>query len=453
LSTKIAIIGGGPGGYGAAIRAVDLGARVSLVESGELGGTCLNRGCIPTKVFLEAAELMHRLGNSGELGIEADGSLDMSRLVGRKTEVVSKLRSSLQRLLESRGVDVIRGTGRIDSAMKVAIDSDGDTIELDADVIIIATGSRPERIPGWDGVLSTDEIFDEPELPDSMAVIGGGTTGIELTTIFHELGSRVTLLEAMDRPLPDADLEVSTACRAILERRGVNIICPASVDRVEPSGNGRRISFTEGTRRGELEVERALAVPGRAPNTVDLAPPELGLKTNGKGWIGVDPEMRTSVDGIYAVGDVAGGNLCAHTATAQGIAVAEAIMGAEQTIRFDLIPRYVSTIPEIAWVGITQQEADVDVLVGKCPAWVNSRSTIRRGKEGFAKILADANSGEILGAHIISEHAVDMAMEVSLAMSSELLLEDLASTAHPHPTYSEILMEAARNALRESIQI
>jgi dihydrolipoamide dehydrogenase len=396
---------------------------------------------------------MHKLGNSDELGIEAERSFDMSRLVKRKTEVVSNLRSSLQRLLESRGVDVIPGRGCIESPGKVTVESNEDAIILDADVVIIATGSHPASIPGWEGAVSTDEIFDEPELPDSLAIIGGGTTGVELTTIFHELGSEVTLLEAMDRILPDADPEVSQACRTMLEKRGVDIFCSASVDGVTPSNNGCRISFTEGTRQGEIEVERALAVLGRSPNTVDLAPPELGLKTHGKGWIEVDSEMRTSVDGIYAVGDVVGGNLCAHTATAQGIDVAEKIMGAESTARFDLIPRYVSTIPEIAWVGLTEEEAEVEVLVGKCPTWANSRSTIGGFKDGFAKILADAESGEILGAHIISEHAVDMAMEVSLAMSSELLLEDLASATHPHPTYSEILMEAARNALGGSIHI
>ncbi len=459
VEKKIVVIGGGPGGYGAAIRAADLGAAVTLVEKGKLGGACLNRGCIPTKIFLRAAELMRNLKGAATLGIDVGrSSFDLARLVAHKEDVVSDLRRSLEKLLVSKGVEVVRGRGRIEATGRVVVEGEGRPAELVCDSIVIATGSRPTRDTEWGEVDTTDDIFNLGSMPGSLAIIGGGTTGVELATIFSELGSSVTLLETEDRVLPEADVEISRACRSMLEKMGVKVISPATVEKITSLAGkeGRRVSVLAGESRVEIDSQRVLATVGRTPNLESLYPTELGLETHGSGWMRVDQDMQTTVEHIYAVGDVIGGDLCAHTAIAQGILAAETIMGVSPTVRHNLIPRYVSSIPEIAWVGKTEGEAvreGLNLVIGRYPAWANSRSFVGHQLEGFAKIVADGQSGEILGVHILADHATDMAMEAALAMLMESCLEDLASAAHPHPTYSEILMEAARNALGESIHI
>lgn len=459
MKKEVVVIGGGPGGQAAAIRAADLGAAVTLVEERDLGGTCLNRGCIPTKVFLEAARLVRLLPRADTMGIEVgQWSFNLARLVDRKEKVVSDLRKSLGKLLDSRHVKVVNGRGRIESRDKVVVEGRGGFAELHCDSIVIATGSRPAPRSDWGEVDTTDTIFDLRSMPKSLAIIGGGTTGVELSTIFSALGSSVTLLEARDQVLPDADVEISHACEGTLERMGVHVLSAVTIERVEPlpSSKGHRIYTLTGGSRSRIDSDRVLTAVGRTPNTESLYAADLGLEMDAAGWIRVDPKMQTSVPGICAVGDVIGGDMCAHTAIAEGILAAETIMGMPPTIRFDLIPRYVSSIPEIAWVGMTEDEArrgGFDLVVGRYPACANSRSLIGRQLEGFAKIVGDRQSGEILGAHVMADHASDMAMEAAMMISMEACLEDLASLAHPHPTYSEILMEAARNALGESVTI
>ncbi len=457
MAKRIVILGGGPGGHAAAIRSADLGAEVTLVEKRDLGGTCLNRGCIPTKVFSEAAHALRALRGARALGIDVgEETFSFSRLVDRKERAVSDLRRSMARLLESRGVDVLQGRGKLESQAKVTVLGKDGPVELGCDNIVIATGSRPVRRTEWGEVDTTDTIFGLRSMPRSLAVIGGGTTGVELSAVFSELGCRVTLIEARDRLLPEADADISRACRESLEKAGVEVLCPAGVEEIEalPGDGDHQVSVSAAGSRRDVRAERVVAAAGRSPNTESLWRKDLGLATDEAGWIKVDHEMRTNIQGVFAVGDVVGGYLCAHTATAQGILAAEIIMGTPATIRRGPFPRYVSSVQEIAWVGLTEARASeqgIDPAVGRCPAWANSRLFIERQTEGFAKVVADGVTGEILGVHVMADHAVDMVTEVALMMSMEACLEDLASAAHPHPTHSEMVMEAARNALGWSV--
>ena len=458
---RIVVIGGGPGGYSSAIRASDLGASVTLVEGKELGGVCLNRGCIPTKVFLSAAELLHDLQKAEQLGIGVRSKpVDLKCLRSHMEDVVLRLRTSLTKHLSKRKVKVLKGKGIIKSPSSVLVSHEAGSKELACDGIVIATGSHPADLKeGWVGAKTTDDIFHLGSIPRTLAVIGGGPTGIELSTIFSEFGSDVTLFEAEDRILPEGDADISQEYRRILEARGVGVHVSATIRTIEKlPDDAMLVTFTDPDGRSEarLESEEVLTTIGRRPNVESLWIPDLGIKTHHAGWINVDEKMETSVSGIYAVGDVTGGDMCAHSAIAQGITAAESMMGEQPSVRLDVKTTYVSSIPEIAWVGMTEQEARVqgrDLIVGSYPVWANSRSAAKGESQGFVKILADGETGEILGFHAITDHAADLAIEVQFAMSMELCLEDIASTVHPHPTHSEIIMEAARSALSESVHI
>jgi len=451
---NLAVIGGGPGGYEAAIRASQLGLKVVLIEERDMGGTCLNRGCIPVKALLYAAEVYHTVKTCSEFGVSAgNAGYDYAKMVARKDAVVKRLRSGVEFLLKSYSVTVIKGRARIKDANTVEVESgaSGNVTIIKTSKIIIATGSRPARppVPGLDGknVLDSDGVLDMSSCPEKIVIIGGGVIGIEFATIFNMLGKNVTVIEMMDKILPGVDAEVTDLLEKILRKKGVEIYTGA---RVKSIYNEPKVScvFEQAGKETVADGDIVLVATGRAPNTDGIGLENVGIETK-KGFIPVNEYMETSVKGIYAIGDVTGKVLLAHVASAQGIVAAANAAGQNKKMSYSVVPSCIYTDPEIASVGLTEKDAlekGYNIEVGRFPSAFNGKSIIMGDSEGFAKIITDKATGEILGAHLIALRATDMIAEVCVAMKLESTIEELSDTIHPHPTISEMIMEAAHDA-------
>ena len=444
----VVVIGGGPGGYVAAIRASQLGLKVAAIEERNMGGTCLNWGCIPTKSLLHSAEVYHTVKHCSDYGISTGTpSFDYSRIAAKKDSVVKQLRMGVESLVKANGGIIFSGRALIKDKNTIEVK---DARVISTDNIIIATGSRPSKppIPGIDGdkVLDSDGVLALTQCPEKVVIIGGGVIGVEFATVFNTLGKEVTIIEMMDFLVPGMDTELSIGLREALENKGIKIFTGAKVTGIE-SGKSAACLFSSGNDEKKAEGDMVIVAIGRRPNSEYLGLENIGI-TPERGFINVDDRMETNVKGVYAIGDVTGKVLLAHVASEQGLVASGNIAGRNLRMHYDVVPSCIYTSPEIASVGLTETDAvkkGYRIKVGKFPTAANGKSMIAGEKEGLVKIITDSETGEILGAHIMGPRATDMIAEICVAMKLESTIEEVADTIHPHPTVSEMVMEAAHD--------
>ena len=443
MGKKIIIIGGGPGGYAAAIRAAQLGADVILAEKAEIGGTCLNVGCIPTKALLHTAEFYKKLVSNSVAGVKSVGaSLDWPAAQIHKAEVVSRLTGGVQALLRHNGVRVISESASLLSANRVKI---GDN-EFEADAVLLATGSENTLppFPGAELTIESTAALALKDVPKSMVIIGGGVIGVELAALYGALGTQITILEMQPEILPQFDTDISAYLRETMVNDGVKIYNGAKLTEVKKSKKEFLAEFEHDGTIHSVTAQYVLTAVGRRPNTADLGLTELGIKLQ-KGAVAVNEYFETSASGVYAVGDCNGNAMLAHAAMAQGVSAAEHIMGVTPHYNAGIIPGCVYSSPEIASVGMTEKavsESGTEYSIGFFSLENNGKAIIE-GTGGFIKIIADKRLGEILGVHIIGPRATELIAEAALCMSMEGTVEDIVRTIHAHPTVSEAVAEAA----------
>lgn len=438
------VVGGGPGGYEAALHAAKLGLRTALIEKDFVGGTCLNRGCIPTKALLHASSVYEEAKNGAALGISCEPAIDLSAVYAYKQQVVEKLRGGVEGLLKSAKVAVIKGLGTLTAPHTVAV---GDAAYT-AENILLATGSVPARppIPGLDlpGVLTSDELLSGVKPFQSIVIIGGGVIGMEFATFFNDLGVDVTVVEGLDRLLPLLDKELGQNLAMIMKKRGVKIATGAMVKSVTKTENGLSVNFESKGAPASAEAEVVLCAIGRRPYTDGLFGEGVSLETEGR-RIKVNEKFETSMKGVYAIGDVSAKIQLAHVATAQGLYAVNEIAGKNNGVDLSIVPSCVYTRPEIASVGMTEQEAkdaEIPVKVGKVTMFSNGRTVIVNGDRGFMKVLAHAETRRILGVQMMGVNVSDMIGELGLAIANGLTPEDLLKAMRPHPTFEEALTDA-----------
>jgi len=453
------VIGGGPGGYVAAIRASQLGANVILVEKDELGGTCLNVGCIPTKALLHTAEVYKTARGGADFGVISDTKIDFSKAQKRKQSIVNRLTRGIKSLLEASNVKVIRGIASFVDPSHIQVTSEDNLIVLEADKVIIATGSVPMMppIPGIESKQCIDSTgaLALDTLPKSMLIVGGGVIGVEMATIFNTLGCKVAIVELMPSILPMVDEEISDLLSKKLEKDGVNIFTSSKLEAIISKDNSAIVKIRRQNGEGiETEFEKVLVSVGRKICTDALNLGNAGIKHE-RGKILVDSNMKTNVDGIYAIGDCTGGSMLAHVASMQGEVAAENTMNAN--VEFDLKtnPSCIYSDPEIASVGLTEQQAKeqkLDYSIGRFPLSANGKSMIM-GCDGMVKLIAGKEHGEIRGAHIIGPRATDMIAECALMIGMEATIDEVVATIHAHPTVCESIREAALAVDKRAIHI
>ncbi len=441
----VAILGGGMGGYPAAIRASQLGMKVALVEADKLGGTCLHVGCIPTKALLESSELYHRVATRGaEFGIKAEVvGYDYPRIAERRDAVVGQLYKGVQYLMKKNKIEVVQGRGRLRD--RNTIDVNGKQVR--AKNLIVATGSSVKTLPGieLDGqfIVSSDNVVRAAAVPESICIIGAGAVGVEFATFFHELGVKVTLLEALDRVVPLEDEEVSKELAAGFKKAGIDVRLGVKVSGAKKARDGVSVQ----TDQGEVWAKQLLVAVGRAAVSKELGLEQAGVQLQPNGFIKVDEWMRTSVESIHAIGDVVGGFLLAHAASHEGIVAAEDIAGQRVApMEQDLVTRCTYSHPQIASVGLTEKQArdkGHEVKIGKFPFSAIGRAQIHGETAGFVKIVSDAKTGQMLGTHIIGNEATELIAEPALTQLFQGDAWELGRNIHPHPTLSEAVMEAA----------
>ena len=458
------VLGAGTGGYSAAFRAAQLGLRVALVDEGKIGGTCLHRGCIPTKALLESAAFADRIRHAKDFGIELPGeaTIDYVRMAARRDQVVKRMWTGLKTLVDKNKVAWIQGRGRLDGPTTVRVQMHGEDGTpgaggeriLQATDVILATGSRVKSLPGLepDGkrIVTSDDVLAMDSLPKDVIIIGAGAVGVEFASMYQDLGTKVTLLEYFGQIVPLEDHEVSQALERSFTRRGMTVMTNARFDatKVEVTKDGIYLVVgPEGKEPSELRAEQLLVAAGRATNVE-----EIGLETTKieveKGFIKVDGRMRTKEQHVYAIGDVVGGLMLAHTAAHEGIVAAHVIAGDKDVHPVDYVkqPRATYCRPEIASIGLTQAQAEErgrPIKVGKVPFQAIAKALIGGESEGFAKIIADKETDETLGIHLIGPHATDLIAEASVAFELEAAPWEIGGATHAHPTLSEILGEAA----------
>jgi len=458
--SDVVIVGGGTAGYVAAIRASQLGGKVILIEKDSLGGTCLNRGCIPTKALLHSVGILESARHGKDCGVDVgDISIDFAKMMSHKDAVVNTLVTGVQYLMKSNAIEVIKGTGKVISPTEVEVDG-SQKEKVKGNRIILTPGSVPSAvpIPGVDGpgVITSDDALQLTEIPQSLLVIGGGAIGVEFATIFAKLGTEVTIVEMLPQIVPTEDLELSASLKGVLEKEGIKIFTGAQVGRIEDDSEGDKLVIvTTGEGEQKLTAELVLVAVGRRPNIKGLGLEEAGIKT-GRGGITVNDRMETNIPGIYAAGDAVGGILLAHVASAEGVVAVENALGKDSVMDYRVVPRCIYTMPEIAAVGLTESQAKeegLELKVGRFPFSANSKSLISGQRDGFIKILSDAKSGEIFGVHIFGPQATELISEATLAMGMEATVAEISSTIHAHPTLSEAVREAALAAEGMAVHI
>ncbi|WP_343573510.1 dihydrolipoyl dehydrogenase [Pseudomonas sp.] len=453
----VIVIGGGPGGYNAAIRAGQLGMKVACVEGREtLGGTCLNVGCMPSKALLHSSELFEAAagGEFANLGIQVKPKLDLAQMMKQKAESVAALTKGVEFLFRKNKVDWVKGWGRIDGPGKVEVTAaDGSKSTLTAKDIIIATGSEPSPLPGVEvdnqRILDSTGALSIPEVPKHLVVIGAGVIGLELGSVWRRLGAEVTVIEYLDRICPGMDLETAKTFQRTLTKQGMSFKLGSKVTQAKVSGKQVTLSVepAAGGTAESIQADYVLLAIGRRPYTQGLGLESVGLATDKRGML-ENHEHRSSVPGIWVIGDVTSGPMLAHKAEDEAIACVELIAGKAGEVNYDVIPSVIYTHPEVATVGKTEEQLKAEgraYKVGKFPFTANSRAKINHETEGFVKVLADERSDEILGVHMIGPNVGDMIAEYCVAMEFRGAAEDIARTCHPHPTRSEALRQAAMN--------
>ncbi|NPA79682.1 MAG: dihydrolipoyl dehydrogenase [Thermotogae bacterium] len=456
MKYDVAVIGSGPGGYVAAIRAGQLGLKTLVIERERIGGVCLNVGCIPTKALLHAAMLLGEMDEAKRMGLRANVSVDISALNRWKESVVRRLVKGIEFLFKRNGVEVLRGEGTLVAPGKVRVVSDGETVEVEAKNVILAMGARPKYLPNLrrDGhrIWDSNDAVSLPEVPESLLVVGAGAVGLEFAFIYRRLGvKRVVVVDVMEQVLPGTDSEMARIYERILRRMGVDVRLKTTVKEV--SDDGRVVLSSEGEETVE-EYEKVLLAIGRVPNSEGLR--EVGIELDRRGFVITDDRMRTNLPGVFAVGDLAGPPMLAHKAHREGILAAEVSAGMDVRRNWRYIPAVVYTYPEFATVGLTEERAreeGYDLIVGKFPLTALGKAHTLGGVDGMVKVVAERESGKLLGVHMVAPEASSLISEATLALESGLTLEEVERVIHPHPTVSEALMEAAANALKRAIHI
>jgi dihydrolipoamide dehydrogenase len=453
-SYDLVIIGAGPGGYVCALRAAQLGLSVACIEKDPtLGGTCLNVGCIPSKALLESSALFHKAQHEfSKHGIDVSPTLDLATMMARKNTIVAQLTQGIAGLFKKGGVTAYCGLGRfVDTGLVEVIGSDGQVSDtLAAAAVVIATGSHPASLPGIDidgeHIVSSTEALCLEEPPEHLIVIGAGVIGLEMGSVWNRLGSKVTVLEYLDRVFPGADADISKQAKRSFEMQGIKFRLGVRVQGAEASEDGVVVAYQDGENTECIEGDLVLMAVGRRAHTSGLGLEHIGLQTDGRGCIEVNSRFKTAVDGVYAIGDVVPGPMLAHRAEEEGVALAEILTGLPGQVNHDVIPSVIYTDPEVASVGRTEaelQDAGIDYKVGKFPFAANGRAKALEATQGFVKLLADAVTDRLLGAHIIGPMAGELIGELTLAMEFGASAEDIARTCHAHPTLSEVIKEAA----------
>ncbi|MGA7912230.1 MAG: dihydrolipoyl dehydrogenase [Candidatus Dormiibacterota bacterium] len=441
----VAILGGGMGGYPAAIRASQLGLRVALVEADKLGGTCLHVGCIPTKALLESSELFHRVAERGpEFGVNADKvQYDYARIAARRDAIVSQLHKGVQYLMKKNKIEVVEGRGKIRDRNTIGVGGK----QVKAKNLIVATGSTVKSLPGleFDGqfIISSDNATLAAKVPESICIIGAGAVGVEFSTLYSQLGVKVTLLEALDRLVPLEDEEISKEMLSQFKKAGIDCRPGVKVKSAKKARDGVSIE----TDQGEVWARQLLVAVGRAPRSTDIGLEQVGVQTHPNGFVQVDKWMKTSAEGIHAIGDVVGGYLLAHAAAHEGMTAVEDIAGQRVApMEQELVTRCTYSHPQIASVGLTEKQArdkGHEVKIGRFPFTALGRAIIHGETGGFVKIVADGKTGRMLGAHIVGPNATELIAEPALTQLFQGDAWELGRNIHPHPTLSEAVMEAA----------
>lgn len=449
---KIAIIGAGPAGYVAAIRAAQLGSQVTVVEDREIGGTCLNLGCIPTKAMVASAKVFHLVRRAEEYGMTVKGEIrpDLRKILERKDRVVSTLVRGIRSLFKTWKIQLIEGRGELLNPQEVRVKKKDGTLEtIRADSIIIATGSRPANIPTFpfDGVrvLSSDDVWSLTDIPESLIIIGAGVIGCEFACLFKELGTDVTLVELLPRVLSTEDEEISEIMEREFKKKRIKLFTSTKVESVDLTPSGVTLRLSNGK---ELSAQKVLVSIGRAFNSEGVGLEEWGIEKGSRGEIRVNKKMETSLKNIYAVGDVTGVLLLAHIASRQGIVAATNACGGNEQMDYSSVPAAIFTSPEVASVGLREfqaKERGLPVVTGRFQYRALGKAHAMGEITGLFKVIADAKTDRLLGVHIIGAHASDMIHEAALAIKAGLKVRDIAETIHAHPTLSEGLMEAAED--------
>lgn len=448
---NVAILGGGPGGYVAAIAAAHRGATVVLVEKDKVGGTCLNVGCIPTKALATSAELLEWTRRADEFGLAIPSSaVNLPGLMSYKQKVVDELVAGVEQLLRARRVKVVRGVGRLANPNRLAVQTDGVMEQISARHIILAPGSLPIDPPiegrGLPGVVDSTGALAIETVPAELVIIGGGVIGVEFACIYEALGSRVTVLEMASSILPTGvDETIAKRLQVLLRRRGMRIHAEVTVERIERANGALQVLASGSAGQTCFPAERVLIATGRRPNTEHLTLDHAGLEMNGRA-IAVNDRLETSLPGVWAIGDAVGGWMLAHKAMVEGRVVAENVTGGDRRIDYRSVPNVIFTRPEIAGVGLTETEArrqGADVKVSQFAFSANPKARIRGESDGLVRLICELGSGRLLGVHMMGPHATDLIAEGALAVQAGLTADDLAWTTHAHPTLPEAMLEAA----------
>jgi len=457
---KVLVLGGGPGGYMAAIRAAQLGAKVSLIESDRLGGTCMNRGCIPTKALLRATSYLEEFQRAAAYGIlVGQPSIDFRKMMSHKEQAVKTLVRGVERLLKQHRVDLIQGYGRLTSGREIEVeDARGKKRIFSGDRLILAMGSKAMEPPvaGLNtlGVMNSDQALEIDTPPERLLIIGGGYIGLEFAIIYARLGSKVTVVEMQPQILPAEDEEIATALKASLVARGIEIITGSRIQKIVNSGSGLNVFWASEPALPKI-VDKVLVAAGRAPRLDETVLGSIGLSSSGRG-IEVSERLETSIPNVYAIGDLIGGYLLAHAAYAEGAAAAENALGGSMVPDYAAIPRCVFTSPEMAAVGLTEKQArevHPDLRIGRFHFKHNGKALIEDEQVGFVKVIAEPHHGEILGIHILGPHATELLAEAVAVMSLEGTIADLEAVIHAHPTLSEAVREAAMDASDRAVHV
>ncbi|ALC86199.1 MULTISPECIES: dihydrolipoyl dehydrogenase [Bacillaceae] len=460
IETDTLVIGSGPGGYVAAIRAAQTGQKVLVVEKEYIGGVCLNVGCIPSKALISVGHRFEQAKHADDMGITAtDVKIDFSKAQAFKDSVVKKLTSGVSGLLKGNNIEVVMGEAYFVDANTVRVMDEKSAQTYTFKNAIIATGSRPVEIPTFKyskRVLNSTGALSLPEIPENLVVIGGGYIGTELGSAYANLGSKVTIIEGGDDILAGFEKQMTTIVKKGLKKKGVEISVKASAKGVEETENGVVVTYEAGGEEKKVEADYVLVTVGRRPNTDEMGLEEIGIKFGERGLLEVDKQCRTSISNIYAIGDIVAGPQLAHKASYEGKVAAEAIAGQSSVVDYLAIPAVCFTDPEMATVGLNEAQAKeqgYDVAAGKFPFGANGRALALNAAEGFVKLVSRKEDGLLLGAQIVGQGASDMIAELGLAIEAGMTVEDIAMTIHAHPTLGEIAMEAAEVVMGHPIHI
>ena len=458
----IIIIGAGPGGYVAAIRAAQLGLKTAVIERETVGGICLNWGCIPSKSLLRNAEVLNLMKTADKYGIYFDNlSYDFGTAIDRSREVVNKLTSGVQYLLKKNNVDHISGSAVFETLNSLNISMDnGESRIISGDNILIATGARQREIPSMpidhSIVMNSRDALNSKDVPNRVVIVGGGATGAEFAHIYNSYGSNVTIVELAERLIPNEDNEISQVLTKSFTDNGINIFSNASVDSIETNTDFALVNVSENNQISKIECDRVLVAVGVQANTDNLGLEKIGLETD-NGFIPIDDHMKTSIPNIYAIGDVTGKMLLAHVASAQGVTAIEFIAGLDPAqLDYSIMPRAIYCEPQIASFGLTEDQAKeqgIDINIGRFPFSASGKAIALDKTEGLVKLIVDNEIGEIVGAHMIGSEVTELLAELSITKMLEGTTTELGWLVHPHPTISEIIKEAALDTKGEAIHI